>query len=99
MSAKHTSGPLLAINFGNSDEWDVVKHDVKACNGYWNVAQCFDDPDDGTAKANACLFAAAPDLLEAVNRLLVCMRLANWENDDAAIFARAAIAKAEGGAA
>jgi uncharacterized Zn finger protein (UPF0148 family) len=35
-----------------------------------------------------------PDLLEAVNRLLVCMSLANWENDDAAVFARAALAKA-----
>lgn len=30
-------------------------------------------------------------LLEVVSRLLVCMQLANWENDDAAIFARAAL--------
>lgn len=41
--------------------------------------------------------AAAPDLLEACQRLLVCMNLAGWENDDAAITARAAVAKATGG--
>jgi len=91
----HTSGPLLAINFGNSDDWDVVKHDVKACNGYWFVAQCSDEPDDGTAKANACLFAAAPDLLEALQLLMADGCIGGSDGARA----RAAIAKATGGAA
>lgn len=34
------------------------------------------------------------ELVEAINRLLVCMRLANWENDDSAQFASAALTSA-----
>ena len=94
----HTSGPLLAINFGNSDDWDVVKHDVKACNGYWFVAQCSDEPDDGTAKANACLFAAAPDLLNAL-REVVAYCAEHGHDWMCMVQARAAIAQATGGAA
>lgn len=45
-------------------------------------------------EADAILYAAAPELLESVHQLLRCMELAGWENDDAAIFARAAISKA-----
>lgn len=40
--------------------------------------------------------ADVANLVEACNRLLVCMKLANWEGDDAAIYARTAIAKATG---
>jgi len=47
-------------------------------------------------KANARLIAAAPDLLEAVQGLLICMRLAGWEDDAMAVQARKAIAKALG---
>jgi hypothetical protein len=105
MSAKHTSGLLLAIDFGNSFEWDVVKPDVKACNGYWHIANCSGEPDDGTAKANAQLFAAAPDLLEALGQTLNAMihlELSDsskneWEAAKAVAYA--AIAKATGGAA
>ena len=35
------------------------------------------------------------ELMGACKDLLVCMKLANWENDSIAIRARAAIAKAE----
>ena len=105
MSAKHTSGPLLAINFGNSDDWDVIKPDVEVCNGYWFVAQCFDDADDGTSKANACLFAAAPDLLEALGQTLNAMihlELSDSSKNElvaAKAVAYAAIAKATGSVA
>jgi hypothetical protein len=50
--------------------------------------------DEG--EANACLIAAAPDLLEACNLLLNCMYLAGWDDDFAAKKAREAIARATG---
>lgn len=50
----------------------------------------------GTEEADALLIAAAPELLEACKMMLFNMNLAGWENDDAAIRARAAIQKATG---
>jgi hypothetical protein len=50
--------------------------------------------EDLTAVVESPLVKAAPDLLEACQRLMVCMKLAGWEGDDSAHFARAAIAKA-----
>ena len=77
--------------------WDVAPHypygKTAICNHNgtgWDLV--------GTAKTedSARLMAAAPDLLEACKRLLVCMAIANWEGDDTAVAARAAIAKAIG---
>ncbi|MFS2103637.1 hypothetical protein [Ralstonia sp. Ralssp135] len=36
------------------------------------------------------------ELVEAINILLVCMKLAGWEGDWAAVNARAVLAKAQG---
>jgi len=82
MSA-HTSGPWKATVGACYDQVEVENGPLI----------CFAAIRE-ESKANACLIAAAPDLLEACKRLLVCMSLANWENDDAAICARAAIARA-----
>lgn len=105
MKAKHTSGPLLAIDCGNHAEWEVVKFDVEASNGHWFIAQCFGEPDDGTAKANAHLFAAAPELLEALENAMGILGRAEsnasgnpeWDHVGPRVAAaRAAIAKARG---
>lgn len=52
---------------------------------------------DGQLGTDVNLLKSAPELLESVRELLVCMSLANWENDPIACKARAAIAKATGG--
>lgn len=97
MSAtKHTPGPWRlrpssggrpAIIYGN-DGWPVA--DVATYHG--RVSQEQQD-------ANACLIAAAPDLLENLQRMVRLLevedaRLANFGEVEAA---RAAIAKATGG--
>jgi hypothetical protein len=50
-------------------------------------------------KANARLIAAAPELLEALKSLLNYANLGAYQRADTVKAARAAIAKAEGGAA
>jgi hypothetical protein len=47
--------------------------------------------------ADVKLMAAAPDLFEACNRLVNCMRLVGWEGDDSTQFALWAISKAKTG--
>jgi hypothetical protein len=51
-----------------------------------DIANCYNTHND--------LAASIPELTESIQWLLKCMRLAGWENDDAAIFARAALIKA-----
>ena len=87
---KHTPGPWI---FKDADR-DSGSFDIDSEEGFF-IAETISGLGH-EEQENARLIAAAPDLLEAVNRLLVCMSLANWENDDAAVFARAAIAKATG---
>ncbi|RQR97029.1 MULTISPECIES: hypothetical protein [unclassified Burkholderia] len=63
------------------------------------TVDCGDDhhaPTRAGAEFDAHLIAAAPELFEACQMMLVCMSLANWEGDFAAEKARAAIAKALG---
>ncbi|MGC1272969.1 MAG: hypothetical protein WBC44_04630 [Planctomycetaceae bacterium] len=93
---KHSSGPFLASK-GTEDEpdrWQVVVDGPRL----WIVATIENGAPGDTLKtegANARLFAAAPDLLEACKALLLCA-----DNDvkhrDIARQAREAIAKAEG---
>lgn len=55
--------------------------------------------EQGEARKLANVIVAAPELLEALEECLVCMDLANWHDDQSAMKARAAIAKAKGGSA
>lgn len=69
---------------------DVANVNIVSNQFWWHMT-------DDEAKANACLIAAAPELLEALER---CFDLMNnggtWSLEDQAA-ARAAIAKAKGG--
>lgn len=95
---KHTPGPWFPVE--NSSYWEVR---TERTNHYGEqigdvcASKFIDGQDDNpVAIANVHLMAAAPELLEACQMLLVCMSLANWEGDPAAEKARAAIAKALG---
>lgn len=77
--------------------WEAFTED--RFSGWWAIRDANDglevgSCDGGFSREEAHLMAAAPELLEACKRLLVCMNLAKWEGDDAAIYARATIAKA-----
>ena len=89
----HTPGPWVVSDQGVGFEVDS--------NDGWQVAQAQQRPEDGRGKpssvrlANARLIAAAPDLLEALKKMLDV-----WEHGGIATYpigeARAAIKKAEG---
>ena len=88
--SKHTPGP-----------WQWTQHFDPTISiykdGFGQIARLYDS-SAGTGKANARLIAAAPDLLDALE--FVMNRLVDKHEDDiAAQKARAAIAKATGGAA
>lgn len=63
-TAKHTPGPWLASPEDNGYEWGVDA-------GEWGICICADSPGDGSAKANANLIAAAPDLLAALKQIML----------------------------
>lgn len=105
----HTPGPWVRDAVNSEYMHDIILgYDVPGWGRPVLVATCFgenraDDINMNDAAANARLIAAAPDLLAA------CQLLADWDaspNDDndverlsnAASAARAAIAKATGGA-
>lgn len=83
--SRHTPGPWKAHQCGRY--WKVKREDIS---GY-TVAEV--GPIEGVAESNACLIAAAPELLAA------CMELAGGDSTRGPEMARAAIAKATGGAA
>lgn len=87
-TTKHTPGPWTAQGLA------IVASDRSFVGRLY--PWCADPQDAECAKANARLIAAAPELLESIEQLLVCMRLAGWEDDPASIKARAATAKAKG---
>lgn len=89
---KHTPGPWSAAPEGNEREWGVDA-------GKWGIAICADAPGKGSAEANARLIAAAPELLESCMRLIgsLGVMIGDPDNDGDIVFARAAIAKAQGG--
>lgn len=99
MSKKHTPGPLFAIRAKQGGDHAVKDRDNNV------VAECFEDIRElgecamAEAKANATLYAAAPDLLEALQDVLRVMEQHEQLGGGASIFgdaARAAIAKATG---
>lgn len=57
---------------------------------------CTFQPSDSNTEANASLIAAAPELLEALNRLEFQSELSLESADPARVAARKAIAKASG---
>ena len=93
MTSKHTPGPWI-LKFGKGILHDYI---IRGPNG-WPVA-CFEHYKQATkkeTKANARLIAAAPELLEALERLMVECDLVSDNALEAYTKARAAIAKATG---
>jgi hypothetical protein len=98
----HTAGPWVARpDERDNGEWEVVKRDRTKPNAEdpWFICACFDSADGHEAAANARLIAAAPELLEALEKLAAEAELADaigygWGAAREA--ARAAIAKARG---
>lgn len=99
--SKHTPGPW---RFANGDKFDddfleppEYQYLVLAAIETPDAIASFWDSEWGDeAKANACLIAAAPDLLAALKDLERVSGLPLMYNDLARIAARAAIAKATG---
>ena len=100
MNAKHTPGPLKAETL----LWDKeFAYAVFSADQMFRTAMLYPDGTDnqGTAQANATLYAAAPDLLEALKELLEHVewrRRVDKEitgDTDVTHRVRAAIAKAE----
>jgi hypothetical protein len=105
MSAKHTPGPWEVVE----DDFDEALHiTCEARAGMIPICKVdvgYDGPIEDEQHANASLITAAPDLLEALEsvteliELLVLVGDEKPENGSPCQLARAAIAKAKGGAA
>lgn len=96
MTEKHTPGPWIVEN-------EMDNGDIAICNKSESEIIAFVCGDDKKAKLDARLIAAAPELLEALRRLVIDAKLtgldrqAGWDSFFAQ--AREAIAKATGDAA
>ena len=94
----HTPGPWRV----GPEDWVISKQYGMGWRQFpirgkdYDVANVFCDEDDAEHTANVRLVAAAPDLLEACELLLIY--LADWDDkdDDTCATARRAIAKARG---
>ena len=95
--SKHTPGPWSKINIcgGNEQDEFIIKKDQSVLA---NILVGMREHDENAA--NAALIAAAPDLLEALKRLLACPALNEEAVEPETLYAvkqaGAAIAKAEG---
>ena len=87
MSAKFTSGTWIASPEEGTTEWRVDA-------GTWGISICADFPGDGNIEANARLIAAAPDLLQALQLLLIVVDAP--DDDPDIVRAKNAVAKATG---
>lgn len=89
--AEHTPGPWMTINERLRDDcqWRVVDAEENG-NADWQICQCF-GPD---AEANACLIAAVPELLAALERTIKALN--HTGHIEIEQQCRAAIAKARG---
>ena len=85
---EHTPGPWVAVGAGVYTESD------DPCLEIIFSAHNTRSASRETAKANARLIAAAPEMLEALKKILFLTN--NATRDDIALVARAAIAKVEG---
>lgn len=99
---KHTPGPWVA-SFAEPDMAEGIGHVSSRAGSYGDIATCW--VDDGRAKANASLIAAAPDLLAALeSELADLITDIRWSEDadlgrlvGRRVRVEAAIAKATGG--
>ena len=91
---KHTPGPWVAQVDPDGKNLDVTSGDgVMVVNG----CGCCGSPFmEGPAKENAHLIAAAPDMLEELEWVLIDLSENNTLGDDRRQSIRAAIAKAKG---
>ena len=101
MTTSHTSGPWT--HEGQGDITGIENDPASGCVGKVDVACVYLRTVPGKTEANARLIAAAPDLLTALTGLLAldADHQRGADDDDVCIEvrqARAAIAKAEGGA-
>lgn len=97
MIANFTAGPWRFVGDTDTNGCAVVTNNSPD-GWHWDIAYCQPDPDANTAKSNAHLVAAAPELYEACMRMigsLGCM-IGDPDNCGDIIFARAATAKARG---
>jgi hypothetical protein len=78
---KHTALPYRTTN---------IRGEMRDQHGFI-VADC-QKQEDAEFIVRAC--NSHSDLVTAVERLLNCMKLARWEDDDTAVFARAALSRA-----
>lgn len=60
---KHTSGPWFALAYANY-------FSLQSVDEYSDTNDLLNEEKDPNAEANATLMAAAPDLLEALNKML-----------------------------
>lgn len=97
MSTKHTPGPWSVVN--EHDEVTVIagEHISHGFKVRYEIARDVGG-HRGDEYANARLIAAAPDLLEAIQALLRKVECGTALHCDLCDAARAAIAKATGGA-
>ena len=108
MTARHTPGPLNVVESRTFPSRSYV-HEIKDAEGQTLATLCGAAHDDREAMeaqaADARLYASAPDLLAALRRIVDAMPWVSDYSDDtdprrvATKIARAAIAKATGGAA
>lgn len=88
MSAKHTPGPWKWDGHYVTDETNTLI----SIDGIAQPHGCL--PDDDVSRANACLIAAAPDMLEALKIYIACRDAGQSGAENDAI--ESAIDKAEG---
>ena len=90
---KHTQGPWTIHDGGMNMGWKIVADNEPKCRK--NIASCGGQLRDG----NAQLIAAAPDMLAALERVVEELTDSTDEVEEEIVkLAKAAIAKAEGGA-
>jgi len=98
MTTSHTSGPWT--HEGQGDITGIENDPASGCVGKVDVACVYLRTVPGKTEANARLIAAAPDLLTALEALADYVDERAGDNECRPLEnARAAIAKAEGGAA